>query len=221
MAWDDIPDWSVEVAEKLLESVMEVDAFTFHHCCRVGRGSRKLAKALGLNEFEQAVIEYAGLFHDIGKAKIPPAILTKPGRLDKHEIEIIKQHPEMSADMIRHLEHIPFFRFMLPGVRYHHERIEGGGYPSSIKGDDIPLFARLIAIVDGYDAMTNVRPYRNPLAQEKAIQELKDFSGRQFDGHIVTEFLKILPEIHEHEEDKHKHEVIVAHLIRSTTKKAA
>ncbi len=214
MAWDDIPDWSFETAQKLLEDVKAVDEFTFHHCCRVGRGSRKLAKALGLNEFEQAVIEYAGLFHDIGKAKIPKEILVKPGRLDRNEIEIIKQHPEMSADMIKHLENVPFFRFMLPGIRYHHEKIDGGGYPNSIKGDDIPLFARLIAIVDSYDAMTQVRPYRNPLAQEKAIQELKDFSGRQFDGHLVTRFLEILPQIHEQSEEKHKEELIVARLIK-------
>ncbi|MGE0527636.1 MAG: HD-GYP domain-containing protein, partial [Bdellovibrionales bacterium] len=120
----------------------------------MGRNSRRLAKAMGLNEFEQAVLEYAGLFHDIGKARIPKEVLTKPGRLDKNEIEVMKSHPMLSAQMIQHLDHIPFFRFMLPGVRYHHETIEGTGYPNSIRGESIPIFARVIAVVDSFDAMT-------------------------------------------------------------------
>ncbi len=215
MAWDDIPDWSLEVAEQLLAEVKEKDPFTFFHCCRVGRRSRKLAKALGLNEFEQSVIEYAGLFHDIGKAKIPTEILTKPGRLDSNEIEIIKTHPELSADMIKHLAHVPFFRFMLPGVRYHHEKIEGTGYPNALSGDSIPLFARVIAVVDSFDAMTHARPYRNPLPEEKAIKELKDFSGRQFDAKLVNYFLELIPHLKkEDEKDQHQEEVVVSHLIK-------
>lgn len=215
MAWDDIPDWSLEVAEQLLAEVKEKDPFTFFHCCRVGRRSRKLAKALGLNEFEQSVIEYAGLFHDIGKAKIPTEILIKPGRLDSQEIEIIKSHPELSADMIKHLAHVPFFRFMLPGVRYHHEKIEGTGYPNALKGDSIPLFARVIAVVDSFDAMTHARPYRNPLPEEKAIKELKDFSGRQFDAKLVNYFLELIPHLkREDEKEEHQGEVVVSHLIK-------
>ncbi len=215
MAWDDIPDWSLEVAEQLLAEVKEKDPFTFFHCCRVGRRSRKLAKALGLNEFEQSVIEYAGLFHDIGKAKIPTEILTKPGRLDSKEIEIIKSHPELSAEMIKHLAHVPFFRFMLPGVRYHHEKIEGTGYPNALKGDSIPLFARIIAVVDSFDAMTHARPYRNPLPEEKAIKELKDFSGRQFDAKLVNYFLELIPHLKkEDEKNAHEEEVVVGHLIK-------
>jgi putative nucleotidyltransferase with HDIG domain len=213
VAWDDIPDWSLETARGLLDLVKQVDDFTFYHCCRVGRGSRKLAKAIGLNEFEQGVLEYAGLFHDIGKAKIPREILIKPGRLDRNEIEVIKSHPLLSVEMIQHLNHVPFFRFMLPGIRYHHEKIEGTGYPNGLKGDDIPLFARVIAVVDSYDAMTNVRPYRNQLAQEKAIQELKDFSGTQFDPQLVKTFLEILPEISEGQETKE--EVVVARIIKA------
>jgi putative nucleotidyltransferase with HDIG domain len=206
VAWDDIPDWSLDVARQLLNEVKEKDEFTFHHCCRVGRGARRLAKAIGLNEFEQAILEYSGLFHDIGKARIPIEILTKPGRLDRNEIEIIKSHPTLSADMIKHLDHVPFFRFMLPGIKYHHEKIDGGGYPNALRGDGIPLFARVIAVVDSHDAMTHARPYRNPLPEEKAIQELKDFSGTQFDFHLVKAFLELLPNI---EKEKSEHEEIV------------
>ncbi len=215
MAWDDIPDWSLEVAEQLLAEVKEKDSFTFFHCCRVGRRSRKLAKALGLNEFEQNVIEYAGLFHDIGKAKIPNEILVKPGRLDSKEIEVMKSHPELSAEMIKHLVHVPFFRFMMPGVRYHHEKIEGTGYPNALKGDSIPLFARVIAVVDAFDAMTHARPYRNPLPEEKAIKELKDFSGRQFDAKLVNYFLELIPHLkREDEKNAHEEEVVVSQLIK-------
>lgn len=213
MAWDDIPDFSLEVATQLLESVKEKDPFTFFHCCRVGRGSRQLAKAMGLNEFEQAIVEYAGLFHDIGKVKIPSEILTKAGRLDKNEIDVMKKHADHSADMIKHLEHVPFFRFMLPGIRYHHEKMDGGGYPYGMRGDAIPLFARVIAVVDSYDAMTNARPYRKPLPEEKALQELKDFSGTQFDFHLVKAFLEALP--HMKQETEPSDEVVVAHLIKA------
>jgi HD-GYP domain-containing protein (c-di-GMP phosphodiesterase class II) len=213
LAWDDIPDWSLDVAKQLLDSVKEKDPFTFLHCCRVGRGSRRLAKAIGLNEFEQAILEYSGLFHDIGKVKIPTEILVKPGRLDKNEIEVMKSHPTLSAEMIQHLDHVPFFRFMLPGIKYHHEKIDGGGYPHNMRGDAIPLFARVIAVVDSFDAMTNARPYRNPLAEEKAIQELKDFSGSQFDYHLVKAFLDLLP--HLKKEADEAEEIVVHHLIKA------
>ncbi len=215
MAWDDIPDFSLEVAQDLLQAVKEKDPFTFYHCCRVGRGSRKLAKAMGLNEFEQAILEFSGLFHDIGKVKIPTEILTKPGRLDKAEIEVMKSHPTLSAQMIQHLDHIPFFRFLLPGIKYHHEKIDGGGYPNAMKGDAIPLFARLIAVVDSFDAMTNVRPYRNALPEEKAISEIKQFSGTQFDAHIAKYFLEFLPELKKDQGTEEKEEVVVARLIKA------
>lgn len=215
MAWDDIPEWSLDTARQLLNEVKEKDPFTFEHCCRVGRGSRALAKAIGLNEFEQAILEYSGLFHDIGKARIPIEILTKPGRLDRSEIEVMKSHPTLSADMIQHLDHVPFFRFLLPGIKYHHEKVEGDGYPNAMKGDDIPLFARLIAVVDSYDAMTNARPYRNPLPEEKAIAEIKAFSGKQFDPKLAKYFLELLPFLKKEERNLEKEELVVARLLKA------
>jgi len=215
LAWDDIPDWSLETARQLLDEVKQKDPFTFHHCCRVGRGSRALAKAIGLNEFEQAILEYSGLFHDIGKAQIPTEILIKPGRLDRAEIEVMKSHPDLSAQMIQHLDHVPFFRFLLPGIKYHHEKVDGGGYPNDMRGDDIPLFARLIAVVDSYDAMTNARPYRNPLPEEKAIAEIKAFSGTQFDPKLAKYFLDLLPHLKKQEEKQQKEELVVAQLLKA------
>lgn len=213
MAWDDIPEWALDTARQLLDEVKAKDEFTFEHCCRVGRGSRQLAKALGLNEFEQAIVEYSGLFHDIGKVRVPTEILTKPGRLDQKEIEVIKEHPSYSADMIKHLEHVPFFRFMLPGIKYHHERIDGTGYPHGLRGEAIPLFARMICVVDSYDAMTNARPYRKGLPEERAIAELNQFSGTQFDTHLVQEFLKLLPEMKAQTDPRD--EVVVRRLLKA------
>lgn len=215
MAWDDIPDWALDTARQLLNEVKAKDPFTFHHCCRVGRGSRILGKAIGLNEFELAVLEYSGLFHDIGKVHIPTDILIKPGRLDKSEIEVMKSHPTRSAEMIQHLSHVPFFRFLLPGIKYHHEKVEGGGYPFSMKGDEIPLFARLIAVVDSFDAMTNARPYRNPLPEEKAIAEIKNFSGRQFDAKLAKYFLELLPNMKKEEIKLEKEELVVSRLLKA------
>ncbi|MCB0362388.1 MAG: HD-GYP domain-containing protein [Bdellovibrionales bacterium] len=193
MAWDDIPEWANDVTNSILQTVKKKDPFTFYHCCRVGIGSRKLAKAMGLNEFEQTVLEFSGLFHDIGKVGIPDDILLKPGKLTAEEVDIMKVHPIKSAEIIDPLSHIPFFRFLLPGIRYHHERIDGNGYPFNLIGERIPLPARVIAVVDSFDAMTNRRPYREPLSESKVIKELVDYSGSQFDANIVKVFLEALP----------------------------
>lgn len=193
MAWDNIPDWALQVASSILVTVKEKDPHTFFHCCRVGRGSRQLAKAMGLNEFEQAVLEFSGLFHDIGKVGIPDNILLKPGRLDRDEIEVMKAHPLKSAAILEPLSDNAFFRFLMPGVRYHHEKVDGTGYPFKLSGERIPLPARVVAVVDTFDAMTNVRSYRKGLPRDKILQELKDFANRQFDAQVVKIFLESLP----------------------------
>jgi HD-GYP domain-containing protein (c-di-GMP phosphodiesterase class II) len=212
--WDDIPDWALPAASSILQTVKVKDVYTFLHCCRVGRSARQLAKALGLNEFEQAVIEYSGLFHDVGKVGIPDEILLKPGRLEPAEIEVMKSHPMKSAQIIDPLTHNTFFRFMLPGVRYHHEKLDGTGYPFGLSDDKIPLNAKVIAVVDAFDAMTNVRSYRKALSHEKVIKELKDFSGTQFDGALVKTFLEILPYILETDQSKTaKEELVVGRIL--------
>lgn len=213
--WDNIPEWATQVANSILLAVKEKDPHTFLHCCRVGRASRQLAKAMGLNEFEQAVLEYSGLFHDVGKVGIPDNILLKPGRLEATEIEIMKDHPLKSAAIIDPLTNNAFFRFMLPGIRYHHEKIDGTGYPFGLVADRIPLSARVVAVVDTYDAMTNVRPYRKPLAKDKVIHELKDFSGRQFDAQIVKTFLELLPHLEKADPAKtSQEEMVVAKILK-------
>lgn len=188
MAWNDVPDWAEKVMLSLLAALKERDPYTYGHCRRVARNARLLGKAAGLNEYEQKVIEYASIFHDLGKIAIPDSILLKPGRLSAEEQAVIRVHPIKSAEILQPLSLIPFFRDILPGVRHHHERLDGKGYPDQIAGDEIPVSARVILIADTYDAMTTTRPYRRGLPNEIAYRELRQFSGRQFDAELVKVF---------------------------------
>ncbi len=201
MNWDDVPDWAQAVAQSLMRALKERDPYTFGHCSRVARNARFLARAAGLNEHEQRVIEYASLFHDLGKLGIPDSVLLKPGRLTPEERLIIQEHPIKSAEILQPLEQIPFFRSTLPGVRNHHERHDGLGYPDRIQGEDIPLSARLILIVDTFDAMTTTRPYRKGLPFDVAYKELRQFAGRQFDRHLVEAFIRSHPHWGEFEKE--------------------
>lgn len=193
MSWNDIPDWALRQTERILTRVREKDLETFHHCMRVGQAARLLAEAAGLNEYESKVVEFAGLFHDVGKSQIPDEILLKPSKLTEDEYQVMKSHPELSVQMIEHLFYLPFFRDLKPGVLHHHERVDGVGYPHNMSGDQIPLAARIILIVDTFDAMTANRAYRTGLPSEVAFKELKTYSGRQFDPKLVEIFLKAKP----------------------------
>ncbi|MGE0616152.1 MAG: HD-GYP domain-containing protein [Bacteriovoracia bacterium] len=201
MAWDDIPDWAQSVAQALLRAVKEKDPYTYGHCRRVARNARLLAKAAGLSDYEQRVIEFASVFHDLGKMGIPDTVLLKPGKLTPEEIELVKAHPVKSAEIISPLTSLPFFRATLPGIRHHHERVDGRGYPYGIKQDQIPLAARIIVIADTFDAMTTTRPYRKGLPFEVAYKELMTFAGRQFDPQLVKIFMQAHPKWGEHEEE--------------------
>lgn len=190
MAWTDIPTWSLDVAKTIMETVRVKDPATYEHCIRVSRGARLLAKASGLDEFDQKIIEFAGLFHDIGKIGIPDEILLKPAKLTDAEFDIMKSHPEKSVQILTPLAGVEFYKRLLPGVLHHHERFDGKGYPAHVKGDHIPLASRVILIADTYDAMTADRTYRKGLSTEIAYKELQDFAGRQFDPHLVKIFLE-------------------------------
>lgn len=201
MAWDNIPDWANVLARTLLQALKERDPYTFGHCRRVARNAKLLAEAAGLNEYEQRVVEFSSMFHDLGKIGIPDAILLKPGRLTVEEEDLMREHPVKSAEILTPLSNIPFFRDVMPGVRYHHERMDGAGYPDGVFGDAIPLSARIILIADTFDAMTTNRPYRAGMAREIAYKELQTFSGRQFDSQLVQIFLQAHPQWDRFEEE--------------------
>ncbi|MGZ3768955.1 MAG: HD-GYP domain-containing protein [Bdellovibrio sp.] len=187
--WGDIPSWAYDSARAIMESLRSVDAVTFSHCCRVGEMSRKLARDAGLNEYEQKLAEFAGLFHDVGKIGISPSILFKPGKLDADEYAVMQKHSELSEEIIKPLTSHKFFANLLPAVRGHHERVDGTGYPDKKRGDEVPLLARVILIVDTYDAMTETRAYRKGLPIDVVYAELKKCSGTQFDSQLVNIFL--------------------------------
>lgn len=191
--WGDVPDWAYEAAQALMQSLKIVDPVTYAHCCRVGEMSRKLARDAGLNEYQQKLAEFAGLFHDIGKMGVSQDIIAKPGKLDPRELAIMKSHPVMSEDIVKSLAKHDFFAQILPGIRGHHERVDGTGYPDKILGDNIDILARVILVVDTYDAMSQTRAYRKGLPDHVVYEELIRCSGTQFDTQLVNVFLQAHP----------------------------
>jgi HD-GYP domain-containing protein (c-di-GMP phosphodiesterase class II) len=210
----EIPVWAPEVATSLLQSLLKKDPFTFFHCCRVGRAARKLGEAMGLREYELAVLEFSGLFHDIGKMGIPDGVLLKPDRLNEHEFAVMKDHAEMSVQIVRPLTKHEFFRHVVPGVRYHHERFDGKGYPIGVKGEQIPLFARIVMVVDAVDAMLNTRPYRQGLSWDYVKKELVDYQGTQFDPNIAQAFLASANQVVD-EDSAAKDEIAVLQILKA------
>ena len=210
MAWGDVPKWGYDAAQSLMQSLKVVDPVTYEHCCRVGEMARKLARDAGLNEYEQKLAEFAGLFHDIGKIGIDPEIIAKPGKLDPRELDIMRQHPLYSEQIVRPMAmNHPFFNEILPGIRGHHERMDGEGYPDKLIGEAIPVLARVILVVDTYDAMSQTRAYRKGLPDEICYAELKRCAGTQFDPQLVRVFLEAHKTWNTTEVDRDTHEYII------------
>jgi putative two-component system response regulator len=190
---EEIPDWAIAVAQSLLKAVKERDPYTYGHCKRVARDAKLLALAAGLSDHEAQVVEYSSLFHDLGKIAIPDSILLKPGPLTPKEDALMRLHPQRSVEIIDPLKIIQVFNRTIPSILHHHERVDGAGYPHGLEADQIPLGARIMAIVDTFDAMTTHRPYRKGLPKEVGYRELQLFSNRQFDAQLVKVFLQAHP----------------------------
>jgi putative two-component system response regulator len=150
--------------------------------------SRDLADAAGFPAPFVKNIHISGLVHDIGKIGVPEAVLRKQGRLDEAEDEAIKQHPEVGFRILRD---IPQFAPILDGVRYHHERYDGHGYPHGLAGESIPLSARIIALADTFDAMSSNRTYRSARSRADVIAEMARLGGTQFDPQLLEHFLRL------------------------------
>jgi diguanylate cyclase (GGDEF)-like protein/PAS domain S-box-containing protein len=162
------------------------DHFTGDHVEKTVYYATETAKNLGLMEQDLLLVEQAAILHDLGKIGISDNILLKEGKLTDEEFEHIKEHPKIGADIIRPIQ---FLRGLIPLILYHHERWDGRGYPCGLKGEEIPVGARVIAIADVYQALTSDRPYRKAFSKEKAIDMIKNSSGSQFDPKIVKAFL--------------------------------
>ena len=163
------------------------DAYTRGHVERVTAYSQVLANELGWQGRQMEQLRFGAILHDIGKIIIQESTLLKPTALDEIEWEIMKKHPITGAEMIKD---IPYLTPAIPVIRHHHERWDGTGYPDQLAGYDIPLSARIVAIADGFDAMTIDRPYRQRYTLEEAAQEIEKCNGSQFDPSIVAIFNK-------------------------------
>ncbi|KAF0224458.1 MAG: hypothetical protein FD133_1832 [Erysipelotrichaceae bacterium] len=164
------------------------DPYTAGHSSRVSTISLAIAKVINLSEDDIKTLEYATLFHDIGKIGISDAILNKAGKLNDEEYAQMKKHPEIGINILSGIE---FLEKSLSIIKHHHERFDGRGYPDGLVGDEIPLGSRIVAIADTFDAMTTDRPYRKGVSSSVAISEIIKNSGSQFDGSLVDSFLKI------------------------------
>ncbi|MDP2279231.1 MAG: HD-GYP domain-containing protein [Nitrospirota bacterium] len=144
---------------------------------------------MGLSERKIEDIRIAALLHDIGKIGTYDIVLDKPGKLTDEELALVKMHPAKGEEILRPIKQL---QYILPIIRYHHERMDGSGYPDRLKGDEIPLLAKILCAADSFDSMTADRPYRPSPGKEHAIAELKRCSGTQFDPEVVEAFLRAL-----------------------------
>ncbi len=181
-----------ETIEALMVALESKDHYLRGHSKRVATMSGKLARLAGWKRQEVRMLEYAALVHDVGKIAISESILKKPGPLNDEEMRLIRKHPIFSRDILRPIRYL---QRALPYVYHHHERFDGNGYPDGIRGESIPLGARIITVCDCYDAMGTERAYRKSMPRERILGILKEERGKQLDSQIVDLFLTNLESI--------------------------
>jgi diguanylate cyclase (GGDEF)-like protein len=181
-----------QAVQALVAAAAAHDHGTDAHAHRMERYAEATGRALGCLEEDLYLLRLSALLHDIGKIGVPDAILHKPGPLDEREWALMKQHPEIGWQILDQIGGV--FRYLATIIVAHHERWDGTGYPYNLAGEEIPIAARILSVVDAYDAMTSRRAYREPMSHEQACQELQRCSGAQFDPHVVIAFLRVLAE---------------------------
>lgn len=173
----------------LCQAVETKDFYTRGHSERVSRGSAMLAREVGMRPERVDAIRYAGMLHDVGKLGVPTKVLQKNGPLTEEELAAIQLHPMRGLEILRE---IGFLDEALAGIMHHHERMDGRGYPLGLVGDEIPEFARVIAVADAFDSMTSNRSYRGARRVDEAVSELRRWAGTQFDPALVDAFVSAL-----------------------------
>lgn len=186
-----INDSYLKTVLALGEAVDAKDRYTSGHSKRVAEYSKMLAARMGKSEIEQEIIYRAGLLHDVGKIKIPVAIINKPGKLTDEEFDLIKIHPITGYHILKDISE---YGDMALAAKYHHERYDGKGYPNGLKGESIPEVARILCVADSYDAMTSNRSYRKALPQDVVRSEIEKGKGTQFDPNVVEKMLQMIDE---------------------------
>lgn len=185
--YEELKETFYTTSEALAEAIEKRDPYTGGHTKRVLWYSLAIARHIGLDKEMIELVKLSAVLHDVGKIGVEDRILRKQAPLDDNEAAAMKQHPVLGADI---LKHVPQLKDVLPGMFYHHERIDGLGYPKGLKDGEIPIIAKIISVADTYDAMTTTRPYRKGLPTGVAIDEIKKWSGRQFDESAVEAFIK-------------------------------
>jgi putative two-component system response regulator len=192
-AFTDELDRSESVLMTLGASIEGKDPYTKGHCERLADLSSRLGKSMGLGAEEITALRRAGSLHDIGKIAVPDAILLKPGPLTPEEAAVMKTHPEVGEKICAPLRTL---RHVLPIIRHHHEKMDGTGYPDGLRGERIPMAARILQIVDVYDALTTERPYRRALVRADALRTLRAEAERGWwDARVLDKFER-LPLVH-------------------------
>jgi diguanylate cyclase (GGDEF)-like protein/putative nucleotidyltransferase with HDIG domain len=180
---------ALNIIYALAATVDAKDHYTYGHSKKVSEYAVAMAEVLGLPKDKVATIQAAALLHDIGKISIPDSILNKEGTLTEQEWEQIKAHPQAGVEILRYIINLIN---CLPAILHHHEHYDGNGYPSSLRGDRIPLEARILAVADAYDAITSLRPYREQLPPQEALNELRRCAGSQFDPEFIDTFCNMM-----------------------------
>jgi putative two-component system response regulator len=174
----------------LARSIEGKDPYTHGHCERLCEYSARLGEQLKLPEDQIIALRRAGIVHDVGKIAVPDAILLKPGSLTAEEWKLVREHPVVGERICAPLKS---FRFVLPIIRHHHEKLDGSGYPDGLRGDAIPAAARVLQIVDVYDALTTVRPYKRAFSITDALQTMKqEVAKGWWDPHIFDQFERLI-----------------------------
>lgn len=189
--FNNLQSFYLEMVQTLARAIDAKDAYTYDHADRAMKYAKKIAVKMNLPHTIVRNIEYAALVHDIGKIGIADNILLKKEKLTLEEIEILRTHPIIGYKI---LAPVQFLSPVAPMVLYHQEWYDGSGYPEGLAGEEIPLGARIVAVIDAYDAMVSDRPYRKALSIETAVDEIRRGSGKQFDPKIVDIFIDILKE---------------------------
>lgn len=187
--YDELKERYMDTIEVLRLAVDAKDVYTRGHSERVGYYSRKIGEVFNLSEAELEILNVGGVFHDVGKIGTTDDILLKTDKLDAKEYEEIKKHPLKGAHI---LSAVSMFKDVVPLVKHHHERIDGKGYPSGLKGEEIPFFARILSVADAFDAMTSDRLYRHKLGIGEAKRQLIEGAGIQFDANVVKAFVGLI-----------------------------
>jgi len=182
----------INTVRSLVSALDAKDTYTRGHSERVALFSQRIAETMGYDSAARDRLYLSGLLHDVGKIGVSDATLRKPDKLTVEEFAEIKRHPDEGWAILRDLAQL---RYVLPGVLHHHEQINGSGYPDGLKGEEIPLDARIMAVADAYDAMTSDRAYREGMPHVKAIDILRAGAGTQWDAEVVATFLKVVDDI--------------------------